>query len=177
LHAADHFVQFFDSDVQLVDAVGGFIERGIVADEACVVIVTKAHREAISAMLRSRNLDVTALERAYRFIVVDAEAMLDELVSDGRFDARRFHARADMLVRLAASRGQAVRVAGELVGLLTERGMPDAAIELEELWNELGRFHNFVLFCAYGRDAVMSGGGKDLLERIRAVHEYAEHTH
>ena len=38
---------------------------------------------------------------------------------------------------------------GEMVALLWEDGKYDAAIRLEQLWNELGKEHSFFLHCAY----------------------------
>ena len=45
-----------------------------------------------------------------------------------------------------------VRAYGEMVDVLWQRGERDAAIRLEEYWNELGRLQTFSLFCAYRMD-------------------------
>src|SRR5215813_10418056 len=37
----DHFVQFYESDVALVDAVSGYIGAGLETGEGCVVIATQ----------------------------------------------------------------------------------------------------------------------------------------
>jgi hypothetical protein len=42
-----------------------------------------------------------------------------------------------------------VRVFGEMVSLLWDAGLIDAAVELEVLWNELGVQYPFSLLCAY----------------------------
>jgi hypothetical protein len=36
-----------------------------------------------------------------------------------------------------------------MVSLLADQGRSAAAIQLEELWNELSRQHHFSLFCSY----------------------------
>lgn len=42
-----------------------------------------------------------------------------------------------------------LRVYGELVSMLWQEGNADAAIRLEEFWNELTRIYPFSLFCSY----------------------------
>jgi hypothetical protein len=39
-----------------------------------------------------------------------------------------------------------------MVGILNERGRPEAAIELEGLWNKLARTRRFSLLCGYRMD-------------------------
>jgi PAS domain S-box-containing protein len=46
-----------------------------------------------------------------------------------------------------------VRIFGEVVALLCADAQHDAAVRLEELWNELVRKHRLSLFCAYPIDA------------------------
>jgi len=42
-----------------------------------------------------------------------------------------------------------VRAYGEMVDVLWQRGERDAAIRLEEFWNDLARLQTFSLLCAY----------------------------
>src|SRR5260370_12742155 len=61
----------------------------------------------------------------------------------------------NVIMELAAAvTGKHLGVAafGEMVALLWAEGKPDAAIRLEQLWNELGRTHSFHLHCAYPLD-------------------------
>jgi CheY-like chemotaxis protein len=53
-----------------------------------------------------------------------------------------------VISRLAQAHPRA-RAFGEMVALLWAEGNRDAAIRLEELWNELAHEHTFALFCAY----------------------------
>ena len=45
--------------------------------------------------------------------------------------------------------GALVRAYGEMVDLLWRDGNPEAAIRVEELWNDLAQSHVFSLLCAY----------------------------
>ena len=45
--------------------------------------------------------------------------------------------------------GRPIRVYGEMVVRLWHAGLPDAALQLEELWNLLAERYKFSLLCAY----------------------------
>src|SRR5262249_20760656 len=64
-------------------------------------------------------------------------------------DEGRFAAVVGDLVTRIAGRRLRIRVFGEMVALLWERGQREAAIHLEKLWNALGQQHRFALLCAY----------------------------
>jgi len=50
-----------------------------------------------------------------------------------------------------------VHAFGEMVALLCQDGLFDAAVELEGLWNELAARFRFHLFCAYPSRLFASG--------------------
>src|SRR4051794_34297408 len=57
---SDHFVQFYESDKFLVEAVGGYIGTALEAGDAGIVIATPAHRIGIDRHLAARGLNVPA---------------------------------------------------------------------------------------------------------------------
>jgi MEDS: MEthanogen/methylotroph, DcmR Sensory domain len=147
-HSA-HFVQFFDADEGLIEAVVRFVREGIAAGSTCVVIATNAHREQIAARLEALGLEPERLAAAYRYISIDAHLALQSFMGVDGPDQQRFHHNMGLLLRQAAARGQPVHVFGEMVAILAMQGRARAAILLEELWNELSRYHTFRLFCGY----------------------------
>lgn len=145
-----HLVQFFSADDRLIAVVSDHLCEGFAAGETCIVVVTASHRQGIEARLRSAGWDPEALSAEYRYIPLDAQTMLASLFDPIRgLDRERFHNDCGLLVRQASARGQPVRLFGEMVDLLVEQGRPAAAIQLEELWNELSRHYNFQIFCSY----------------------------
>jgi hypothetical protein len=58
-----------------------------------------------------------------------------------------------------------VRAYGEMVDILWREGKIDAAIELEQLWNELASKYSFTLLCTYSVDSLLKGDckGVDLI--------------
>lgn len=145
-----HIVQFFRNDDEYLRAAGYFMREGLVAGETCVAVATDDHLRQLEEYLSAAGLSASALSAEYRYIPLQADQLLPTFF-DARtgIDADRFHRQFNQLISQAAARGQPVRFFGEIVSLLAEQGRPMAAIELEELWNELSRQHNFTLFCSY----------------------------
>ncbi|WP_161830509.1 MEDS domain-containing protein [Steroidobacter agaridevorans] len=145
-----HIVHFFRSDEEYVRAAGYFLREGLEAHETCVAVATAEHHRQLDRYLRESGLDPDLLSAEYRYVPLQAEQMLPTFFdAQAGIDQDRFHRQFNQLVIQAASRGQPVRLFGEMVSLLAEQGRPALAIQLEELWNELSRQHSFSLFCAY----------------------------
>lgn len=148
-HSA-HIVQFISSDEEYVKAAGRYLREGFAAGDTCVAVATAEHHRQLEAHLLDAGLNASALSAEYRYIPLQAEPMLQTFFdARGGIDQERFHRQFNLLMSQAAARGQPVRIFGEMVSLLAEQGHAIAAIQLEELWNELSRQHNFTLFCSY----------------------------
>ena len=84
---------------------------------------------------------------------MDAADTLAKFTVNGWPDAALFSELigAYVLQAQAASRDGSSQVIafGEMVSLLWAQGKPDAAIRLEQLWNDLAKNHSFSLRCAY----------------------------
>ena len=74
------------------------------------------------------------------------------------------------LLRQAAKTGQPVRVFGEMVSLLWDAGLIDAAVELEVLWNELGVQYPFSLLCAHPGQPAARAHQLDALTEVCHAH-------
>lgn len=142
----DHVVQFYGDDADLIEGVGDYLrEPGFVA----VVIATPEHRSAFSRRLAEAGIDVEAARSGGRYVDLDAEETVSRLMIDGRPDPALFDEIVGGLVRTAALSGGPVRAYGEMVAVLWNAGLVNAALELESLWNELAREYHFSLFCSY----------------------------
>ena len=147
---SSHIVQFFRSDDEYVRAAGYFLREGLEAGETCMAVATAEHHLKLDLFLLETGLDPGTLSAEYRYVPLQAEQMLPTFFdAHGDIDQQRFHRQFNLLISQAGSRGQPVRIFGEMVSLLAEQGRPAMAIQLEELWNELSRQHHFSLFCSY----------------------------
>ena len=79
-------------------------------------------------------------------------------------------------MRQAASSGKSVRVFGDMVALPAGKESVSVALELEELWNELGRSQDFVLFCGYSRSSFGDEQEIATFERVCALHTHSAHS-
>lgn len=165
--AIGHAVQFYENDAFLVDEVSRFIGSGLRTGEAGIVIATPAHLAGLAAQL--------AQEAAGPYIALDAAQTLAAFMVDGWPDERRFiQAVGDVVAKAALAGNGRVRAFGEMVALLWEAGQRDAAVRLEDLWNQLCQHHAVSVLCAYPMAAFSSfEDGK----RLAAVCEAHCHVH
>jgi PAS domain S-box-containing protein len=142
----EHLVQFYEDDAFLLDELTEFIGAGLRAGEAGIVIATPAHRGDLARRLQA----IDGSWHPDRYIALDAAETLSRFMVDGWPDERRFVSLMEGVLWRAAQNGtRQVRAFGEMVALLWADGKHDAALCLEELWNDLARTHSFSLLCAY----------------------------
>jgi len=144
-----HFVQFYEEDEALFGMVGNFLAPGLRAADRLIVIATQAHREGFL-----RQLEAVGGEQATRsgqLTLLDARDTLAKFMVDGMPDRESFRSLLSGLISTVRQGcpDARLRAYGEMVDLLWRDGNPDAAIRLEELWNDASKEHAFSLFCAY----------------------------
>ena len=148
-----HVVQFYTEDEALLGAISRFIGTALGAGDAGLVIATKAHRDGLLLQLKERGFDVAGALRQGRLIVVDAAETLSRFMRDGWPDAACFASVAgsffDQIRAVTGADRPRVAAFEEMVALLWAEGNSEAAIRLEELWNDLARTYSFSLHCAY----------------------------
>src|SRR6267143_6955544 len=145
-----HLVQFYEREPYLYDRVSEFMSGGLRDGDAAVVIATRPHRLGVESSLRDRGVDIGELIALGRYYTLDAAETLAEFMVDGWPDPRRFAESVGGAIRVArGANDRRVLAFGEMVALLYGEGKRDAALRLEELWNELARTDSFALFCAY----------------------------
>jgi MEDS: MEthanogen/methylotroph, DcmR Sensory domain len=165
----DHVVVFYEDDHELASRVTEYL-LGAVRDGTAIVVATAAHRLAFSERLERAGLDLAAARRAGSYLELDAgETMRGFLIGDWP-DPGSFWRVISPLIRQAAGRGVPVRIFGEMVALLWDAGLAEAAVEVEVLWNELARQHSFSLLCAYPAESVSGEHHLDALTEVCAAH-------
>ena len=153
----DHFVQFYDDDAVLVEAVAAFLGASLASAGAAIVVATDSHRAAIEAALTAQGVDLTTYRASGRYMEFDAATVLETILLEGWPDKQRFLTRCEPIVKKAEAASSNVAIFAEMVALLWGEGKHGAAVHLEHLWNELALRHSFTLFCAYPMADVASG--------------------
>jgi anti-sigma regulatory factor (Ser/Thr protein kinase) len=142
-------VQFYADEAELTRGVGAYLSDALETGEACLVVATRPHRQAFEAYLADGGVTTDRLVDERRLILVDAEEALSLFMVDGHPDPAQFDAIMGSLVRTITAGGQKLRAYGEMVAILWDAGQVNAAIELEELWNDLLSRTTFSLYCSY----------------------------
>ncbi len=160
----DHIVQTYQDPAVLADAVAEYLGTGLRRGEAAIVIARPQH----AAKFREK---IGTPGEPGQLIILDAEETLARFMADGMPQWSAFHEVIGGLIAQARLQYPAVRAYGEMVDILWQEGRREAAIRLEEFWNELTRLQTFSLFCAYAMDHLdpASYGG---LESVCRVHTH-----
>jgi len=149
-NAPSHFVRFYHDDAVLLADVADFLDRGLRGGGSAIVIATQDHLDTLRRQLM--GFGAPKGRPAWfpgELLMLDAASTLARFMVDGWPDQRLFDDVVGNTVRKACAAGHTVHAFGEMVALLCEQGLYDAAVRLEELWNGLGEACRFSLFCAY----------------------------
>ena len=173
-----HAVQFYERDEFLLEGVTRFVAAGISDGDCSVVIATKAHRADLEARLVRRGFDLNAARRRGSYVALDASETLSKFMVGDRPDAAKFEQVVGTLIErsLQGPPLRRVRAFGEMVALLWADGKPDAAIELERLWNELATRQTFSLLCGYPMRVFAGTTHAGGFGAVSAAHEHVAPT-
>src|SRR5262245_59884775 len=144
-----HVVQFYERDAFLVLETARFIGAGLGAGEAAVLIATRPHLDRLEVTLAARGVRLDLVRAQGRYVELDAAETLAQILIDGAPDPVRFADVVGETIERAAERHARVRAFGEMVALLWAEGRQDAALALEQLWNDLVARLPLSLLCAY----------------------------
>jgi anti-sigma regulatory factor (Ser/Thr protein kinase) len=173
VEADGHVVHFYEDDLELATAVGGYLAAASRAGAVAVVIATESHVLDFETELVTRGVDPAACSDDGTLICLDASATMAGFIRDGKIDGAAFDRVVGTVVRRAAATGRAVRAYGEMVSLLWDAGDVLGAIELEKLWNDLGRELQFSLLCSYRSESVSRPGQLEALREVCRLHSAA----
>jgi anti-sigma regulatory factor (Ser/Thr protein kinase) len=170
--SSDHVVQFYERDAELVASVGRYLAGAIDAGGVALAIATETHRRAFECQLMAAGVDVADARHRGQLVLLDAATMMSTFVTPGRVDGDAFRSVIGRLIGEAAKKGRPVRVYGEMVALLWDRGDVLGAILLESMWNDLSAtsFFPFSLYCAYHAESVAGPDYAEALQRLCQMH-------
>jgi MEDS: MEthanogen/methylotroph, DcmR Sensory domain/Histidine kinase-like ATPase domain len=170
---AGHVVQFYAHEEELSDRVAGYLLGALNRDGVAIVIATQAHRQAFEARLTDAGADLAEAVRSGAYLALEARQTADAFVRDGRLDRDGFERMIGGLIGQADRGGSGagpVRAYGEMVSVLWDAGLVSAAVELEQLWDDLAGRHSFSLLCGYPADSVMRSGHLDAFAEVCRLH-------
>lgn len=154
----EHLVQFYEDEAFLLDNVSEFLGNTLSKGGSAIALARSTFLAGLEARLTEAGLDVEDAQRAGRYTTLDAHDVL-KLIMDGRqADAGRFLTLFSGVIDDAALAGRPVSIFGELVSLLAEDDNHEAALHIEQLWNDLLVTRTFTLYCAYTLESLGPNG-------------------
>jgi hypothetical protein len=158
----EHPCSFYSEDNVLATTVASFLAPAFAERQALIAIGTREHLSAIEERLRSRGHDIDGARASGQYASLDAQWALEQLTVHGMPTAERFNRVLGPHIKRAAAEYGSVRAFGEIVSLLWRDGKRQAALRLEELWNDALGYHPLALICGYNvrsfRDAADAKG-------------------
>lgn len=176
LGSVSHQVQFYDGDIFLLNQLSEFAGSALGSGDSAVVLATSEHLRQLDLRLAELGFDTDLLAKTGRYTGLDASELLALIADGGWPDPARFVAEFSPILssaRLSSKRSRPrVAVFGELVAILHAEGNTDAAIALEELWNELLKSEPVNLMCAYPIHEFPDERHGEALRKIFSAHSH-----
>ena len=160
-----HALGFYESDDVLMQEVVAFLDME--GPRAAIVVATRSHLEALE---RHLSFSASAKRSERRCMTFEAETLLHSLMVDNFPDEARFRDVVGQLLRAAGS--GPVKIFGEMVALLWERGDVGSALKLEKLWNRIAEDYRFDLLCAYPTSVLHGSATLETYQRMCATHSH-----
>ncbi|PWT84301.1 MAG: hypothetical protein C5B57_05110 [Blastocatellia bacterium] len=169
-----HEIGFYSDDRFRLDDFARLAEATLNAGNPFIFVATESHRNDLHQRLEARGCDIGRAVKEARFSSLDVADVLSTFMVNGWPDETRFWNAATSLILQAAkaSRGQRLRVSacGECAPYLLREGNTDAAIRLEQLWDELARTYEVDIFCGYSTVVSDRHEDRSVVRRLCAEH-------
>jgi hypothetical protein len=174
-----HAVQIYADAVELAESVAAYVAAGFEAGEPAVLVATHEHERLVRERLAVSGWDDDAIEGTGLLFTVDAADTLAAITDGDTLSATAFErVVGGLLDRVAVNFPERrVRVFGEMVNLLCERGERESAAALEEIWNDALRQRRFSLMCAYRLDVFDRAAQVETLPGVCRAHSHVLPAH
>jgi len=169
-----HEVQFYSDDALLLDTFARFIAVALKSGRAAIVVITESHRDGLVSRLKSQGLDIDAATQQGTYMQLDVNKTLSTFMVNDIPDATRFFLVAGGLIEAAAKAARqphrGVVACGEGTYVLWAEGKADAAIRVEQLWDEVGKTFGVDILCGYALSSFRGEKDEQVFQSICGEH-------
>ena len=171
---SDHIVQLYQDDDFLNYAVCHFACSGLANGESVIMFPTVTHWSAMRPRLEAEGVDVQAAQERGQLTLVYADELLPRFMRNAMPESTVFGGVVGEVVAQARAGGryQRVRLWGEMVDVLWERGDVAASMSLEDLFDQLGKKREFSIFCSFLMDNFNGDIHEVMLPRLGTNHSH-----
>jgi DNA-binding NarL/FixJ family response regulator len=169
-----HEVHFYSDDASFLDGFTQFIGTALKTGNAVIVVATEVHRDSLLSRLQAHGLDIGGAMQQARYVSSDVADTLRTFMVNDLPDPARFLKVVEHLIMAAAKAGKAehprVAMCGECAPLLWAQEKAEAAIRLEQLWDEIAKAYDVDILCGYQLGSFHGEQGSNMFQRICAEH-------
>jgi DNA-binding NarL/FixJ family response regulator len=169
-----HEVQFYSDNALLLDTFARFIAVALKSGRAAIVVITESRSDGLVSRLKAQGLDVDAAIQQGTYIQLDVNKTLSTFMVNDMPDSTRFFPLVGGLIEAAAKAARqqhhGVVVCGEGTSVLWAEGKADAAIRLEQLWDEVGKTLGVDILCGYALSSFHGEEDEHVFQSICAEH-------
>jgi DNA-binding NarL/FixJ family response regulator len=169
-----HEVQFYPDDSLFLDGFTPFLSTALKTGSPAVFIGTASHRSMLLERLHAQSPDIRTAIRQGRYVPLDAAEFLSNFTVNDMPDPGWFLKIVDDSIVAArkVANGEHLRIAacGECPAILWAQGKADAAIRLEELWNQIARTYDIDILCGYPLESLRCEEDSYTFQRICEEH-------
>lgn len=172
-----HELQIYPNDASFLEGFATFIAGGLNTGNAVIVIATETHRQGLFQKLQTEGFDLDAVIRSGSYTSIDVYEALSAFMPNDQPDPARLGQAVSRFVK-TASKGPAgatrrVTACGECAPLLWTEGKLDAALRMEELWDEACHKYGLSTLCGYLSRALGGEKGHHIFQKISSLHATA----
>jgi DNA-binding NarL/FixJ family response regulator len=169
-----HEVQFYANDASFLDGAAPLIISALEAGDAAIFIGTEPQRASLLRKLREHGVAIRTAMNQGSYLALDTAETLASFMANDMPDPVRFVKVVTSLIvtaSKAAMRDQPrVLVCGECPSLLWAQGKSDAAMRLEELWDEMARTYGVDVLCGYHLATFYREDASRIFQKVCELH-------
>ena len=178
--ADTHAVQFCGDDNSGLDEVAAVLSSALHRGDTVATILIESNRDALALRMTERGWNLADVGTQGRYLAFDAEDAAARVMRAG---APHRGSIVEMIAALESARRASaagprshLTIVGEISAALCRRGTPEAALEVERLWDELTRPLPILTICTYPTGCFDHVGVPEFVSSISAHHSVISHT-
>jgi DNA-binding NarL/FixJ family response regulator len=169
-----HEVQFYSDDALFLDTLARFVAVALKSGRAAIVVITESHRDGLVSRLKAQGVDVDAATQQGTYFQLDVKKTLATFMVNDMPDSTRFFPVVGGFIEAAGKAARqehsGVVACGECSPVLWEEGKVDAAIRVEQLWDEVGKTFGVDILCGYALSSFRGEKDEHVFHSICAEH-------
>jgi hypothetical protein len=169
-----HEVLFYPDDMSFLENFTRFITAALKSGDSVIIAATDSHLVSVRHSVQAQGVDVAAAVELGRYIPLDVGELLPTLMGTDLPDPVRFlKAVGDLIsagAKAANGDSRCVFACGECVPTLWARPSAEAAIRVEQLWDEVAIKYDVHILCGYRANSFDGDENRQIFQRICAEH-------